>query len=432
MARRVAVAASGGRDSTALLHATCRAAQALGLEVLALHVHHGLMPQADAWLAQVQRQCARWARAGMPVRFVAQRISTRPVRGDSIEAWARRVRYQALAQMATEQGAELVLLAHHRSDQAETFMLQALRGAGPAGLAAMPRQIERDGTVWCRPWLESPRTAIDNYVRRYRLLHVDDASNHDPRHARSRLRRDVWPIFTSAFPDAEVALVHAAARAQESAQCVHELAQQDQAACVDGVALHLPSWLALSQARRANVLRYWLAARLAGGVPDSLVERLVRELPRAHTGNAWPTGGGLLRLHRMRLRHVDATPQPVAVARAVDLSAPGVYEFPEWGGAIVVSGQHRGGVPAALIAHATIGPREGGEQFQHAPKSTPRSLKKAFQAAGLGIDDRVGPLVLAHGQIVYVPGLGLDARAAARPGEPRRQLAWRSMLHRSS
>ena len=127
---RIAVACSGGRDSIALLHVTARAARPLGVEVVALHVHHGLMSAADAWLAQLRAQCAQWAEAGLPVRLVFTRLTERPAPGDSVEAWARGARYRALAEMARAAGCDAVLLAHHRRDQAETFLLQALRGAG--------------------------------------------------------------------------------------------------------------------------------------------------------------------------------------------------------------------------------------------------------------------------------------------------------------
>ncbi|HET6599350.1 MAG TPA: tRNA lysidine(34) synthetase TilS, partial [Burkholderiaceae bacterium] len=148
--RIVAVAYSGGRDSTALLHATLAAAAPLSVHVVALHVHHGLSPNADAWLAHCDAQCARWARRGHPLTFAAQRLATQPARGESVEAWARSARYAALAEMALAHGATLVLLAQHRRDQAETFLLQALRGAGVAGLAGMPRGVERAGIVWQR------------------------------------------------------------------------------------------------------------------------------------------------------------------------------------------------------------------------------------------------------------------------------------------
>ncbi|MBE0548863.1 MAG: tRNA lysidine(34) synthetase TilS, partial [Rubrivivax sp.] len=187
-APRVAVAASGGRDSTALLHCVVRRAAALGIEVVALHVHHGLMPAADTWLRQVRGQSRRWGAA-----FMCHRLDGSPPPGASVEAWARGERYRALAAMAREAGCGLVLLAHHRRDQAETWLLQALRGAGPAGLAAMPLQASRQGLVWARPWLDQARQAIDAYVRRHRLQFVDDASNADPRFARNRLRAAVWP-----------------------------------------------------------------------------------------------------------------------------------------------------------------------------------------------------------------------------------------------
>src|SRR3954468_10368457 len=154
---RVAVAYSGGRDSTALLYATLQVARPLGVEVVALHVHHGLNIRAEAWLAHCKAQCEAWARDGHSVVFSSRRIQEAPARGESVEAWARRQRYAALREMAIEHHASLVLLAHHRRDQAETFLLQALRGGGMAGLAGMPRQVEREGITWARPWLDQAR-----------------------------------------------------------------------------------------------------------------------------------------------------------------------------------------------------------------------------------------------------------------------------------
>ena len=135
----VAIACSGGRDSVALLHATLNAGRALGTSVVALHVHHGLMADADRWASELEALCECWN-----VGFECERLSGSPEPGESVEAWARRGRYRALARMARDAGASLVLLGHHLHDQAETVLLQALRGAGPAGLAAMPRVVERD------------------------------------------------------------------------------------------------------------------------------------------------------------------------------------------------------------------------------------------------------------------------------------------------
>ncbi|MBU6259522.1 MAG: tRNA lysidine(34) synthetase TilS, partial [Burkholderiales bacterium] len=234
MLPRVAVAASGGRDSTALLHCTARAARALGAEVVALHVHHGLQAEADDWLELVRRQARRWS-----AEFACQRLLGKPARGASVEAWARTERYRALAELAHASGCGLVLLAHHRRDQAETWLLQALRGAGAAGLAAMPARAERAGLTWVRPWLDQPREAIEAYVRRHRLRHAEDPSNGDPRYARNRLRLQVWPALTAAFPEAEAALAAAAAQAQDAAALAAQLAAQDLARLCEGPALRV-------------------------------------------------------------------------------------------------------------------------------------------------------------------------------------------------
>jgi tRNA(Ile)-lysidine synthase len=301
----LAVAASGGRDSTALLHACARAARGTALQVLALHVHHGLMPQADAWVRHLSRQCARWARAGLPVELRVHHLQGAPRPGDSVEAWARRERYDALARMAQDAGAPCVLLAHHRTDQAETVLLQALRSAGGAGMAGMGAEREHAGVRFLRPWLDQPRSAIEAYARRHRLAYVDDSSNADPRFARSRLRTSVWPALTAAFVHAEAALAGAARRLHEEHACSVDLARLDLARCEapDG-GLNARAWGALAPHRQANLLRLWLGSRLEAGVPDSLVARLVSELPGARGRSCWPAPGGSLRMSKGVLQWV--------------------------------------------------------------------------------------------------------------------------------
>jgi len=415
----VAVAASGGRDSTALLHCTARTAAALGIQVHALHVHHGLVDGADAWLAQVRLQSKRWG-----AQFHAARLVPAVARGESVEAWARRERYRALAAMARDAGCTLVLLAHHRRDQAETLLLQALRGGGPAGLAAMPRLAQREGLTWARPWLDLPREAIEAYLRRHRLRWVDDASNDDLRFARNRLRGVVWPALAEAFPDAEASLHAAASRAAEAAACLDELAALDLAACGDGDALVVARWRLLSRARRTQLLRAWLR-RAAPGAPESLVQRLAAELPDA-TQARWPAPGGELRLHDARLAFAAALAPDQAAVRCerLDLASPGRHPAPGWGGRFIVAPAASGGIAAARLRHASLHERGGGEQFQLAARSVPRSLKKQFQARRVPAWQRDGPLVFDGASLLFVPGLGIDARCLAAPGEPQLQLQW--------
>lgn len=422
MVQRIAVAVSGGRDSTALWHATARAARGSELQVIGLHVHHGLQPEADVWVAHLQAQARRWAAGGLPVSLQWQRLQGTPAAGDSIEAWARRGRYAALADMARDCGAGIVLLAHHRRDQAETFVLQALRGAGPAGLAAMPREAQREGLIWARPWLAQPREAVDAYLRRHRLGFIDDPSNADRRLARNRLRHELWPALAHGFEHAETSLAASAWRAQEAAACLRELAQID--ASPDG-RLHLPVWLTLSPARRGNLLRAWLSDQTSTGVPESLVQRLLRELPGAANASAWPWHGGELRLHAGQLQVVHGTQTPAAPApQPIDLSREGRVAVPAWRGSFEVRAVDSDGLAPQRLRHCELRARSGGERFQRARGSPPRSLKKQFQDAGVPAWQRGGPLLYGAQALLFVPGLGVDARCQAQHGTPMLGLRW--------
>lgn len=423
----VAVAFSGGRDSLALLHATAHAAAALGIQVVALHVHHGLQAEADAWLSSAKALCARWRRRGLPMRLRWHQVEERPSPSDSIEAWARQQRYAALTRMAREEGASLLLLAHHRRDQAETVLLQALRGAGSKGLAGMPKYVVRDGLTWARPWLERPREDIETYVRRHRLRAIEDPSNQDTRLARNRLRLQVWPALSNAFDSAEVALCGVAARAQEADAALTELADLDLASATGAVGLDMRAMAGLSVARRANALRTWLARALGSPPASSLIQRLLGEVVLGQAGT-WPVSERhVLKLHRGRLSLVTRAPVRQGDPQGIDLSTPGVVPVPAWGGcfevAVATDGQ---GVPAAAALQAQLRLRCGGERFQLAPRGLARSLKKQFQFAGIGDWQRTGPLVWLAGRLAYVPGLGIDARWWCADGAARVTWQWRA------
>ena len=416
----VAVAASGGRDSTALLHCTVRQAREVGIEVLALHVHHGLMPQADGWLLQVQRQALRWG-----ATFASRRLTSKPARGQSVEAWARIERYRALAEMAAEAQCNLVLLAHHRRDQAETWLLQALRGAGSAGLSAMPAVAQRQGITWARPWLDQPVQAIEAYVRRHRLQHVEDPSNADPRFARSRLRQAVWPALRAAFNDVDTTLAAAAARAQEAAALAQEAAAADLPAVTQGNALRIEIWQQLPPARRKNALRAWLQAQLGVSPAQTLLSRLVAELPLAQRGT-WPAPGATLRLHRAVLTVEAPAPAEItAEPLRLDLSQPGRLALPKWGGHWDVLWVSEGGVAPSLLSQVMAHSRSGGERFRLAPRGASRSLKKQFQSCNVPAWQRHGPLLSTPaGQLLFVPGLGFEARCKAPDGVAQLALRW--------
>ena len=423
----VAVACSGGRDSVALLHATARACDALGTGVVALHVHHGLMAEADRWAADVEALCERWN-----VGFACERLAGAPASGESVEAWARRERYAALGRMARAAGAGIVLLGHHLHDQAETVLLQALRGAGPAGLAAMPRVVERDGLVWARPWIERTGVEIEAYVAPLGIAVAVDPSNADPRFARSRLRRDVMPAMRGAFPVVDDALAAVARRAGEARALLDEVAAEDLARIGAGDELPIGPWRALSPARRANALRAWLKHVLRAGASQTLVDRLLRELHEDGPGR-WLENGQVLSAWRGALSLVPPATRAIdlstlqSLGNRLSLLRCAAYPLVAWHGVLEVFATESGGVAPPRLVHVMARARAGGEQFQLQPRSTARSLKKQYQALGVRPEGRDGPLIFdADGALLFVPGLGIDARAWAPAGAPQWGLRWQA------
>lgn len=435
----VAVAYSGGRDSTALAFATARVAARDGMRVVALHVHHGLSPRADAWLEHCRHQCEQWAAQGWPITLEARRVRVSRSKGSSLEAEARKSRYAALAEMARGCGAQVVLLAHHQDDQAETFLLQALRGGGLGGLAAMPRAAERDGLVWLRPWLDRPRADIERYVAHQRLGYIDDDSNADPRFLRNRLRLQVMPVLQDAFPGAAAALARAAAQMQEGLEVSRAVVQNDLQACVragdaDGASasLAVEAWRGLSAERASAVLRTWFAQQAQAPMPRSLCGRLLDEVfaqATRHVGR-WPAPGGEVVCHRAELRYRPAAPPATgrlvtgARQERLTISRAGRYRLLGWGGCLVAKRVTERGLALSWPLVMGLRERSGGEQFQAGPGRPPRSLKKQFQDAGLPAEGRQGPLVYVGDRLVFVPGLGIDARAWGPPGQPQIVLEW--------
>lgn len=435
----LAVAFSGGRDSTALLHAVWRQARGTGLRVVALHVHHGLMPQADRWLAQARAQVHRWAAGDAALQFRARRLTSRPSAGESVEAWARRERYAALAELARAEGADTVLLAHHRRDQAETVLLQALRGAGPRGLAAMPGLMWRDGLCWIRPWLDQPATAIAHYVARHRLRHVEDDSNQDLRFARNRIRQAVLPVLTQHFPAASEALVTVARHSQAAAQLIDEVAQADLHQ-LGGQPDRLPlqAWAQLSPVRQQFALQAWLrqAARMFQQPPphEMLQRQMLARLGRPGAAR-WPSEGGLVwQLYRGVLSvtqaEVASSAKPSAWGSRWPVRGVSPIRVSAWRGTLHFEPAQEGGLSQAQLQDAWVLSRQGGETFQLGPGRPPRSLKKQFQAVGVPAWLRDAPLLCRldpHTDaptVLFVPGLGVDARQWAAPGVRQWRPVW--------
>lgn len=276
----VAIALSGGRDSAALLHA-CAAWRDAGARVrlVALHVNHGLHADADVW----ERASAHMAE-GADVEFHARRVHVATDAGQGIEEAAREARYAALEALCAETGASLLLTAHHQDDQAETVLLQLMRGAGLDGLAAMP--VVRRGTVpLLRPWIDVPRSDIEHYAQAHALTWVDDPSNDDPRYARNALR-PLLKGMVAHFPGYRDALARSAAHLAEAAELVNEIAQADLQQIASPQGLSVAGLAALSSVRQRAVLRLWLGLDGMRAVSARRLEDLRTQLVDARQDGA--------------------------------------------------------------------------------------------------------------------------------------------------
>jgi tRNA(Ile)-lysidine synthase len=417
------VALSGGADSASLLCALSGAAaavQARGLR--AVHIDHGLQEASTHFRDACAALCARWQ---VPLKII--RVCVDCAAGVSIEEAARDARYAALARELKPQ--ECLLTAHHRKDQAETLLLQALRGAGVKGLSAMP--ICRSfGAGWhVRPLLNVSQEELREFGAPSLDAMPNDPMNEDMRFDRAYVRKRIWPLLDDRWPGAEIALSRSAAHMRD-AQCLLDNAGAAVLAHVrDGDALSVPGLRVLPPLQRLNAVRVWL--REAGAEPPSaarLAEAL-RQILDADADQlpviAW--GEVALRRYRSRVfltaaqvpRLGDERPLPALGGACVELGAAlgKLRLVPQIGGI------EAGGLPLEL----TVRRREGGEVLKPAPQAKTQSLQHLCQAQGVlpWMRDAL-PLIFAGDALIAVGDLWIDARWCAAAGAPGLGVRWES------
>ncbi|MDS4028479.1 MAG: tRNA lysidine(34) synthetase TilS [Candidatus Contendobacter sp.] len=427
-ARRLVIGYSGGLDSQVLLHGLATHRGRWPERTLAaIYVDHGLQTASAAWGEHCGEVCH-----ALDIPFRALRVDARPEPGESPEAAARRARYAALA--AELELDTALLTAHHRDDQAETLLLQLLRGAGPHGLAAMPLAA-RLGRGWLlRPLLAVDRADLLAYAQAHQLRWIEDASNTDPGFDRNYLRHRVLPLLRERWPAANRALARSARWCAEAAAWFDLEATVDLARIgtdrPDG--LHLPALRELGAIRQRNLLRYWLR-QLGLPIPDHRqLEHVLRDgltarhdrQPRIH----WP--GGEIRRYRDTLYAMSPLAPHDAHRHFVwragangypPLELPGIGELAlrETSGA---------GLRATVLAggELIVRFRQGGERFRPAGRRHGQELKKLWQEAGVPPWERDRlPLLYrtiqeegkTGAELVAVVGLGVAAETGAAPGE---------------
>ena len=419
---RLVVGLSGGIDSVVLLDILIRIAPRLRFELAAVHVNHQLSPNAARWTRFCRTLCCA---RGVPLRVTKVTVK----RGNSTEAAARDARYAVFAQRR----ADYVVLAHNQDDQAETLLLQLLRGAGVKGLAAMPRMAPSTRPFGIlRPLLDVPRSAIEQYAKKRKLEWVEDESNADTHFGRNFLRHEVLPVIARRYPSYRQTLSRSASHLAEAAQLLDELAAGDLHAGLENDALPIAALRALGKPRAKNLLRYFISRH---GIEVPPAERLDEALRQLLTAKA--DARVLVELQGADLRRFSGNAYLVKSrpkdARRVVRRWRGEAEIalPQLGGVLRIAREPgRDGISMARLEgrEITIATRVGGERLQPDCSRSRRTLKNLFQEAQVPPwqRDRV-PLLFCDGHLVWAAGIGVDCAYRSAESEPALRPLWRTV-----
>jgi tRNA(Ile)-lysidine synthase len=413
--RPVLVGFSGGLDSSVLLHACAASPSLRDAGLRAIHVHHGLHRDADAWAAHCRHSCDA---LGIPLAVV--RVSVDGDAGDGPEAAARKARHAAFNDALRD--GEVLALAHHRDDQAETFLLRALRASGPDGLAAM-RPWRRFGRGWLwRPLLDLPRAQLLAYARENDLRWIEDPGNADSGFDRNFLRHHVMPLLRERWSHVDAAFARSAALSDEAVDLLDagdSLALAD-AREDDPHVLVVATLLQLPAARRARVFRRWIAELGLPPLPAEGIARIEHELLPAAAdrvaGFAWH--GALIRRWRGVL-HADWQRAPLPTGWTLPWDGREPVRLPD-GSLLALEGARH------FDAQLVLGARVGGERITLPGRGHSHALKHVLQDLGVApwMRERLPLLSTPQGELLAAGDVAYSARFDAwlRAGDAR--LRW--------
>lgn len=422
VAAKLAVAFSGGLDSMVLLHATVLAHGPKN--VYAFHVHHGIQKQATKW----QLHCKKIAEQ-LGCHFDTRNIQL--PNASNIEANARDCRYRSLSEMCEAHQIEDLLVAHHRDDQAETVLIQLMRGSGLAGLSGMPISKQLSGRasqstnihVW-RPFLDLSRADLEVYAKEHQLSWIEDPSNQDESYRRNAVRKTLLPQLEKVQPGAISNLSRSARHLAEAQDLLNHLADIDLGLMVGRQGLSKSNLLRLyktSHPRAKNALRRWLNKQ---GLVHPSEERLTNwfielQQVRIDARLQWDHDGALIRLWREHL----------SVEQAQSVGAQQGDEVGEWVFKNVAPTSKRAGIAKNRFNEVkkkglinTL-PRQGGEKFKVHINRPRKSLKNLYQEADIPPWQREAPLLYIGDELVAVAGIGISADWQTIEG-PRVGLEW--------
>ena len=432
---RLALAYSGGLDSAVLLHLLHDYAAQHPVSLTVFHVHHGLSPHAQDWVEHCRQQCAL-----LSVPFEVAYVQLGATAGEGVEATARKKRYAALGALCTQYQIDALLTAHHQDDQAETMLLQLLRGSGVAGLCGMQSchhaaELLNNDHLWlARPLLDCLRSDLEQFAASRQISHIDDESNADPRYARNALRLKIMPLLAEYFPGYQTRFARTAQHAQTSLHLIEHLAQQDYEHCLSAVepaTLNAADLAQLPATRIDNVLRYWIAASGRQMPSTARLTDMRRQLLSARDDARVCVKHGDMEVHRYRGQLSIASCFDVGVAmQSFVWQGETVMAFPGYGGVLLFEQTQPGqfGIARQWLLGRTLQMRlrRGGERLKLAANRPTRELKSHYQTLGIAYWERERlPFVWADTELLFAAGVGIHG-PFLQSEEPGIVLRWQA------
>lgn len=411
---KLCVALSGGVDSVVLLHVLTQCQTILPFTLTAVHVNHNMSPHAATWSEFAQHYADT-------LQVFCQVYSVNLTRqgGESLEAVARKARYTIYQQQACD----AVVLAHHQDDQAETVLLQLMRGSGVQGLAAMPKKRSlSSGVRVIRPFLDISRATLLSYAKTHQLSWVEDESNVDSRYQRNFLRHEILPRLTPRYPFIAKTLARAAYYFAETGTLLAELATLDYPEMEHATYLSIAILHTLSLPRQRNVLYWYLRAK--GIFPD---EKWIIDIQKAlHKAvDKMPTFSVQGKDIYLAQGKIIVVPTFIVPCDEIVLTWQGesCIEVPAWRGRLYVTGQ-----VSRLETREwqwILKARHGGERIKLAPDRPHHTIKNLWQMNHIPAWQRQRlPFIWQNQALVCVPGAGIDEENSQQMAEKGIQLSW--------
>ena len=416
------VAYSGGVDSHVLLHALSAQRPLAGALIGAVHVNHVLQADAAHWQAHCRTVCQ-----ALDISYADLAVDGRASAGESPEAAARQARYRALRDWLP--AGHCLLTAQHQDDQAETLLLQLLRGSGVRGLAAMPSRMVFGAGHLLRPLLDFPRASLLAYARQHGLQWIEDPSNTDTGIDRNYLRHRVLPVLRERWPAVSETLARSAGHCAEAADLLAGLAVQDLADLSQGTVDTLPvaGLQQLPPARRRNVLRDWIAVHTGSAPSTAVLSRVESDVlhSRIDAEPCVSIGRRELRRYRDRLYLIAPSPEPPP-ERVLEWDVNNPLILPDAGGVLTASEVAGRGIRRSAVGRGVrITFRRGGERCRPAGRRHHHVLKKLLQEQGVPPWERRRlPLIYIGDRLAAVAGLWVCEPFAAATGEAGLEIHW--------